>query len=41
MKLKKLNCDETKKLRWWQTQKVTTLKSSNYDKTKKLKLLQN
>ena len=41
MKLKNLNCDETKKLRWWQTQKVITLKSSNCDKTKKLKLLQN
>ena len=41
MKVNKLKCDETKKLRWWQTQKVTTLKSSNYDQTKKLKLLQN
>jgi hypothetical protein len=37
MKLKSLNCDETKKLRWWQTHKG--LKSSNYDKTKKTKIV--
>ena len=34
MKLKKTNCDETQKLKWWQTSKtqiVSILKNSNCD----------